>query len=282
MLGGEVFLIILGLIWIVFAVVQDIKKREIANWLNFSLIIFALGFRFFFSLFSQEGGFNFFYQGLLGLLIFFVVGNLFYYGRIFAGGDAKLMIAMGTILPISGSFTPNLHLFLEFLLFFLISGAVYGIVFGGALAVKKRKYFVKEFSNQIKKNKGILYSLLFSGILLLFLAFINPLFFYFAVLVFISPYIYFSAKAIDESCMVKEVSTKLLTEGDWLYLDIRIGNKIIKSKWGGLSFDEILFLRKHKKKVKIREGIPFSPVFLISYVLILVFYFLFGGIKVFF
>ena len=31
----------------IFAVVQDLKKREIANWVNFSLIIFALGFRFF-------------------------------------------------------------------------------------------------------------------------------------------------------------------------------------------------------------------------------------------
>jgi len=60
------FLWILALIWIVFATVQDLKMREIANWLNFSLIIFALGFRFFYSLFSS-GGFGFFYQGLLGL-----------------------------------------------------------------------------------------------------------------------------------------------------------------------------------------------------------------------
>jgi len=55
-----IFLVLLGLIWIIFAVVQDIKKKEIANWLNFSLIIFALGFRFFYSLF-ENSGYGFFY-----------------------------------------------------------------------------------------------------------------------------------------------------------------------------------------------------------------------------
>ena len=82
-----IFLICLAFVWIVFASVQDLKSREVANWLNFSLIIFALGFRFFYSLFNNN--FNFLYQGLIGLGIFFVLGNLFYYGRMFAGGDAK-------------------------------------------------------------------------------------------------------------------------------------------------------------------------------------------------
>ncbi|MBU2053223.1 MAG: prepilin peptidase [Nanoarchaeota archaeon] len=100
---GVIFLIVLGFVWIIFASVQDLKNKEVANWLNFSLIIFALGFRFFYSLFYR-GGFSFFYQGLIGLGIFFVLGNLLYYGRMFAGGDAKLMIAMGAVLPFSESF----------------------------------------------------------------------------------------------------------------------------------------------------------------------------------
>jgi len=47
----------------------------------------------------SEAGFGFFYQGLIGLGIFFVLGNALYYGRMFAGGDAKLMIALGAVLP---------------------------------------------------------------------------------------------------------------------------------------------------------------------------------------
>lgn len=281
MLIEEVFLIILALSWIIFAVVQDLRKREIANWLNFSLVVFALGFRFFFSLFS-ETNLNFFYQGLIGFAIFFIIGNLLYYARVFAGGDAKLMIALGAVLPMFNDFPSNLYFFLEFLLFFLVSGAIYGVIFGGALAVKHKKEFTHEFSKQIKKSKNLFYLLIVFGVLFLFLAFVNELFFYLAVLFFISPYIYFSAKAIDEACMVKEINTKLLTEGDWLYFNLKIGKKVIEARWGGLNKTEIDFLRKHKKKVKIREGIPFSPVFLISYVCLLFSYFLFQGIKVFF
>jgi len=109
----EVFLIVLCLIWIAFAVIQDLRKREIANWLNFSLIIFAIVFRFFFSLFSEEG-FGFFYQGLIGFAIFFVIGNMLYYGRVFAGGDAKLMIALGAIIPLSNNFPENLNIMLKY------------------------------------------------------------------------------------------------------------------------------------------------------------------------
>ena len=112
-----IFLWILGLIWIISASVQDLKKREIANWLSFSLIIFALGFRFFYSFFT--GDFNFFYQGLIGLGIFFVLGNLFYYARIFAGGDTKLMIALGPILAFKDKFISNLEIFALFFLIFI-------------------------------------------------------------------------------------------------------------------------------------------------------------------
>jgi Flp pilus assembly protein protease CpaA len=72
-----IFLLSLAFIWIVFAVIQDLKSKEIANWLNFSLIIFALGFRFFYPFFNGNNtlqGFSFFYQGLLGLGIFFISG----------------------------------------------------------------------------------------------------------------------------------------------------------------------------------------------------------------
>ena len=90
-----IILIILALIWIVFAVVQDFKYREIANWLSFSLIIFALAIRLFYSIFSNN--YNYVLFGLAGLGVFFILAYGFYYMRLFAGGDAKLHI----IKPIS-------------------------------------------------------------------------------------------------------------------------------------------------------------------------------------
>ncbi len=261
---GNLFLIILGLIWIIFAVVQDLRKREIANWLNFSLAIFALGFRFFYSLFGQEG-FSFFLQGVVGFGIFFLVGNMLYYGKVFAGGDAKLMISLGAVIPFSETFLVNINSALVFLLFFLVAGAFYGVVIGIYLGIKNRKRFIREFSSQFKKRKSVFYISTLLAVVLIIFAFIENIFLYLGVLAFISPYVYFSAKSIDEACMVKKINTRDLTEGDWLYNNLRIGKRFIEARWSGVSKEEIIFLRKKKKYILIRQGIPFSPVFLISY-----------------
>jgi Flp pilus assembly protein protease CpaA len=46
-----IVLVSFAFIWIFFAMMQDLRYREVADWLNFSLVLFALGFRFFYSLF---------------------------------------------------------------------------------------------------------------------------------------------------------------------------------------------------------------------------------------
>lgn len=265
-----IFLICLALIWITFAVIQDVRKREIANWLNFSLIIFAIGFRFFYSLFSED--FSFFYQGAIGLGIFFALGNLFYYSRIFAGGDAKLLFALGAIIPFSNNFFINLEIFILFILVFFFSGAIYGMIVSSFLAARNFSKFKKEFSKQFKLRKTIFYISCSTAVIFLILSFINYFLIYFAVLVFILPYFYIGAKSIEEVCMIKKISPKNLSEGDWLYHDVRIGNKIIKKNWEGLNKEEIKML-KNKKFILIKHGIPFGPVFLISFLVLIFLWF---------
>ncbi len=158
-----IFLLVIGLIWIIFATIQDLKTREVANWLNFSLIIFALGFRFFYSLFNSD--WNFLFQGLIGFGIFFVMGNIFYYSRVFAGGDAKLMIALGPIFPLSYGFFNNLNLFLVFLILFLIAGAVYGSVWSIALVSKNFKKFRIEFKKKFSQWKKFIFGFLIFSII---------------------------------------------------------------------------------------------------------------------
>ena len=267
-----IFLSVLALVWIVFAVVQDLRSREVANWLNFSLIIFALGFRFFYCLFS-ETGFQFFYQGLIGLGIFFVLGNLFYYGRMFAGGDAKLMIALGAVLPFSEIFSVNVKIFSLFFLMFLISGAVYGLAWSVFLSVKNFKKFKKEFFKRLKKRKKLIYLIMFLGLCLMAFGFVDSLLFFLGILIFILPYFYLYAKAVDEACMIKKVEINKLTEGDWLYRDIKVGKKLIKANWDGLNKEEIKLIKKKYKEIKIRQGIAFTPVFLASFLVVIYFWF---------
>ncbi|MEK6840708.1 MAG: prepilin peptidase [Nanoarchaeota archaeon] len=269
-----IFLFVLALVWIVFAVVQDLKTREIANWLNFSLIVFALGFRLFYSLFSA-GTFEFLYQGLIGLAIFFVLGNLLYYGKMFAGGDAKLLIALGAVLPFSKNFYDNLETFLYFFIIFLLAGAIYSLIASLSLCIKNYGKFKKEFKKQFKLNKRVFILSTFFSVVLAILGYLSLYMVFIAILVFIFPYFYFYAKAVDETSMIKTVDASKLREGDWLYKDVLIGSKTIKADWGGLKKEEIVFLRKKHKKVMIREGIPFTPVFLIS--LLVLFYLWING-----
>ena len=265
-----IFLIVLALIWIAFATFQDIRTREIANWLNFSLIIFALGFRFFYSLFSES--FGFFYQGLIGFGIFFILGNLLYYGRFFAGGDAKLMIALGAVIPFSESFSVNLKIFASFFLIFLFVGAIYSITMSIYFSLRNLKKFRKEFSLQLRKNKKLICLVLFLGLVIMILGFLESIFFVLGVFVFILPYLYIYAKAVDEACMIKKIKTSQLTEGDWLYKNIKVGKKTIKASWDGLKKREIKQLRKKYKMILIRYGIPFSLVFLISFLILIYFW----------
>ncbi len=262
------FLIVLALAWIVFANVQDLKSREVANWLNFSLIIFALGFRFFYCLFSQES-FAFFYQGLIGLGIFFIFGNLLYYGRIFAGGDAKLMIALGAVLPFSESFLINTRIFFLFLFIFLFSGALYGLVVSIVLGLRNFKKFKKEFYRQLRKNRKLVYFIMFLGLILIIFGFIDNLLFVLGIFIIIIPYFYVYAKAVDKVCMVKKIKTNQLTEGDWLYKDLKIGRKFIKASWEGVNKKQIREIKKNYKEIRVRQGIPFTPVFLISFLVLI-------------
>lgn len=268
-----IFLTVLALVWIIFATVQDLKNKEIANWLNFSLIIFALGFRFFYSLFSETAqGFNFFYQGLVGLGVFFALGNLLYYGRMFAGGDAKLMIALGAILPFSESFLTNARIFILFSLIFLFVGGVYGFTISLCLSLKNFENFKKEFSRYLKKNRKVIYPLMVLGLALMILGFRESMLFAVGAFVFIAPYLFIYARAVDESCMIKKVKTSQLKEGDWLYRDLRPGKKIIRANWDGLSKKDIKIIKSRYKRILIRQGIPFTPVFFFSFLVIVYIY----------
>ena len=140
----NLFLIILAVIWVIGAIFQDLRRREVDNIWNFSLIGFALAYRLSISIFSNN--YWFFINGLIGLGIFMLFGNLFYYSRLFAGGDAKLLIALGTILPLS-TWIINIKIFSLFILLFLTGGSIYVLIWSLFLVVINFEKFKKEFMN---------------------------------------------------------------------------------------------------------------------------------------
>ena len=266
------FLFGLALVWIVFATVQDIRKREVANWLNFSLVAFALAYRAFYSSYSSD--WMFFIYGLLGFGLFFGLANLFYYSGIFAGGDAKLLMGLGAVLPF-GSYIDFALVGGSFVLVLFLVGAVYSLIYSLFLVRRNYPKFAREFRKNIGNKRNLLLALLFA---LAFGFFVYSLFGVdYALLlfgIFLASFMFFLliyAKSL-EVCMIKLVSPNKLTEGDWLVSDVRFNRGIIKKTVHGLSLEDIAKLKKAGKKVLIKEGIPFVPAFLLAFLIMALFW----------
>jgi len=275
----DLFLVLIGFAWIVAASVQDLRKREVWNWLSFSLIITALAYRVFYAVYNSD--LMFFVYGVLGLFIFIILGYALYYARVFAGGDAKLLFGLGAILPFSGSIIPNLMILGIFIVLLLFSGSFYGLIYSFFLVLKNKKSFSAEFSKQFKGYKTFSCILFVISLALLILPIImkNIIFLLFPIIIFLLPVLYIYGKAIEESCMIQILNSNQLTEGDWLYENVKVGKKTIKPYWEGLSSEELKILRKYKGKIKVKVGIPFVPGFLIAFMVLV--YLVMGGRAVF-
>ena len=269
MLGENYFLIALGLIWIIVAVIMDFRKREVENWWNFSLIAIALSYRAFVSLNLQD--YRYFVYGVAGFAIFFGIANILYYSRVFAGGDAKLLMALGAVLPLSFSVVGNLMIFGYFIVLLLFSGGIYGLIFSVVLAVRNKEKFKEHFFRLGEKNKGILNVFFIAAIAIaIFTAIIDmTILVSLSMLILLFPLLYIYGKAVEESSMVKSVAIKKLTVGDWLVGSVSVGKRKIKSSWEGLSERQLALIQKKKGKVKIKQGIPFTPSFLIAFLILL-------------
>jgi len=145
--------------------------------------------------------------------------------------------------------------------------AINSFVFSLSIGLKNFKRFRKEFGLLFRKNRKLIYAPMYLGLLFMILGFINIFLFILGIFIFILPYFYIYAKAVDEAFMIKKTPVSNLGEGDWLYRDIRVDGKIIKTSWDGLKKKEIRLIRGKKKFVLIRQGIPFTPVFLFGFLI---------------
>jgi Flp pilus assembly protein protease CpaA len=263
------FLYAVALVWVIFATVQDLRKTEIANWLTFSLIAFVLAYRGFYAVWSKD--IMFFVYGLVGVLVFVVLGYGLYYGRVFGGGDAKLLMGLGGIWPYSSG-ADYVFIGLGFVFLLFLAGAIYTMLFSFFLVGKNRDKFVKEFRREFGKMKRLYLFVLLLGALMFFIilisGFVSMWYFISLGMMFVLlPLLWVYTKAIESSCMLVLRSPGKLIEGDWLVKDVRVSGRVIKKTVHGLSKDDIRILRKAKKKVWIKKGVPFTPAFLIAFVI---------------
>lgn len=265
------FLFGVALLWTIFAVVQDLRTREIANWLTFSLIALVLAYRFFYS--SESGNWMFFLFGVLGVLFFVGAAFALYYGRAFAGGDAKLLMGFGGVIPIE-QYSDLLFHGVGFVLALFLIGAAWTIVFSFYVVMSSPRGFARAFAHEAKKFKRwFVITFVLGAVLIGLLWSFNHIYALFAGISCIAlPLTYAYARSLEKGCLIVLTSPQKLTEGDWLERPVRVGTRTIRPSVHGLNKEEIAFLRKHHKSVYIKNGIPFAPAFLLALIAMVFFF----------
>ncbi len=261
--------------------ITDIKFREVPDWVNFGLIFAGIGIRALYSIFTFD--WTFFINGLIGLGVFVVIAYIMFYTGLWGGGDSKMLMGMGALIGLPLVFKP-LPLIIVFFINVFLVGGIYGLFYSIGLAVKHRKKFFKAFlkiiydKKTIKIRRYVLIGLAALVLLILFLVqdiILKWVLLIFVLIAYFSFYLMFFIKAVELAAMFKYVEPSELTEGDWIAKEYRSDGKTICSpKDLGIDKKQIRKLialkRKGKiKKIKIKEGLPFVPSFLIAFIITL-------------
>jgi len=292
----------LALIALIIGSITDMRKREVPDWVNYSLIASGFGFNLLYSVINSD--FSFFVNGVAGFLLFLGFALVMYHSGQWGGGDSKLLMGLGALFGVNVVFFkmvyfnimnlfkpmyPSIYVELPFainlIVNVLIIGAVYGLLWSFILVLMNRKKFLKEAKKYLedKKIRKIQrYSLIGFVALLIFSFFIKDILLKITimallVLVFLVFYLWIFIKSVENSCMLKYVEPMKLTEGDWIAKEVKVSGKYICGpKDLGIEKKQIKqligFYKKGKiKKVLIKEGIPFVPSFLIAFILTLIY-----------
>ena len=268
----EIMLTIIALTGLLIASYTDLKSREVPDWLSYGILSSALGIRLIFSL---NGNWNILFSGLFGFGVLFAVGYLFYIVSQWGGGDAKLLMGMGAVIGISLPFSALSLNVLWYFLALLLVGSIYGLAWMFFLMIKSWKEMSKPILTTLKKHHLLHIALSVITIFLFILTFFNKLFW--PLVLFPLPlfYLFITINLVEEMNFYRRISPLKLTEGDWLAEEVKANGKVLMEK-KTVEKEDILKLRKwigekNIKKVLIKDGIPFSPSFLLAY-----FLFLFG------
>lgn len=277
----EIIVLIFLLVFFVLASYEDIKKREVYDYLNFSLVFIILIISIIDSLISNS--FDPIKFVIFGLLVGFAFGSLLYYLGVWGGGDAKFMLGFGAssyyIINFVGPFTSvsnfyeNLvsyygvfiDLALEYFLWFIL-------ILDGIFLFFVVLSFL--FSKPDRKRGidllllGLILSLLFSGIYFNLSPFILFLFGFLAFIL-----IFFGDELLFNSVyLVLKKSSKYFEKGDILNKDLLVDGKVLVKQENtnfGLVSEDFRKIKELKSSffVEVRKILPFGSLIALNYFL---------------
>ena len=94
----EWIFIIVALLGTIFSSITDLKGRWVPDWSNYALIFIGLGGHAIISILTVS--FKPLLHSIAGAGLFFLIAAAMFYGGAWGGGDTKLFIGLGALLPI--------------------------------------------------------------------------------------------------------------------------------------------------------------------------------------
>jgi Flp pilus assembly protein protease CpaA len=272
----SIIVISLCFLALIIASISDLKTREVPDWLNYGLIIAGFVINGMFSIVQWHP--KLILYSMLGFAITFIIALIMFYTGQWGGGDAKMLMGLGALIGFNLKFE---GLFVSFLLAILFIGAIYGLLWSLGLALRDFSKFFKRFREIMHEKTQFriritCLSLSTIAIISVFIVKDNAtklLLVSTVILLYFMLYLYFFIKSVEEICMYKQTPTSKLTEGDWIAEDVKKGKRVIASKKDlGISLEQINLLKKLQiKKVLVKQGIPFTPSFLFSFLFAVVY-----------
>ncbi|MBR9678789.1 MAG: prepilin peptidase [Nanoarchaeota archaeon] len=248
---------------LVLASVHDLKTREVPDYLSYTFICVGILIQIYYVLKSFD--LNYGLYVLLNFVGASSFGMLMYRAKQWGGADTKLTIALSLFLMKPS----NIWLFSNYFLNFLLVGAFYGVSGSLFLIIKKRKKFFEVSKKEFGTSKYYYFAsltILSIGIIFLFLQnFLSGFFIIVGILGLLSIFL----KNADK-LMIKSISINKLTEGDWVIDKIVINDKVLfdPKKEVDVKLKQITKMKSEGvRTVKIIEGMPFVPAFLIAFVI---------------
>ncbi|MBI2507952.1 prepilin peptidase [Candidatus Woesearchaeota archaeon] len=277
----ELILILLAFIVTIIAVISDIKTTEVPDYANYFLIFSAVSLRVLYSLAAKDWSFTL--AILYSSPIIFILASTMYYLKQWGGGDAKLLISLSLALATYPSFFLNFfspkNIFAFPITIFtniLIIGAVYSLVYASFIAFRNRKKFSKPFyeilRNKFKLQASIITIIIFIAIILTITGIPKVIIFMISISPIVFFYIYIFIKTVEVTCLIKRIPISKLMEGDLILENIVYKNKIIHKKNQDLTRKQLNLIKMANiETVRIKQGIIFTPAFLISLIISLIF-----------
>lgn len=274
----EFILLAIGLAGLGAAGYYDLRYTEFNDWIAYGTIISALFVKAVFSLVT--GDITIITDSLLVGMLFLGLGSLFYFSRQWGDGDAWLLGALGFLFPTKINFPhigqiSSLVPFQAIILFNLFLVAfVYLVVYCLVLGFRMPKVR-RLFARRLEKDFNYLLVSI-SGIVCIFLALIiysstmawgaN----YLAMLVLLPAFLIFVAFFMEYANVIE---TRLFRK-KIRASQLKVGDVLAGGKWRGITEKQLAGLKRKGGFVWIKEGVRFSPVFVITLIITV----LFGGL----